>query len=154
MLAGEEKFAEDLASRLGSSIKQAEQALISTKTKALRPYSLSVPQYSALMILSYVPGQTAAQLARASNVTQQTMAVIISTLEKRGLVQRAVSPVHSKVLSNTLTDEGLHLVRQADQAARGVEARLSAEFSEQEEALFRSFFERAISTLHRDPLNE
>ena len=82
------EFESELASRLGSYIKRAEQALMAEKTRVLRQYGLTVAQYSALMLLDYVPEASAAQLSRACMVTPQTMATILGNLEQKALVTR------------------------------------------------------------------
>jgi DNA-binding MarR family transcriptional regulator len=104
--AGEAAFARELESRLGTYIKQAEQALMAAKSSALRPFELTVPQYAALMAIKFVPGQSATQLARVAGVTQQTMASTLSTLEARELITRRTSNVHAKVKTVHLTESG------------------------------------------------
>ena len=63
----------DPADRLGLAIKRAELVLIAAKTHALRPFGLTVPQYSALLFLAHEPGLSAAALARRALVTPQSM---------------------------------------------------------------------------------
>lgn len=145
--SGADQFAAEMRWRLGTFIKQAEQALIGEKTRALRPFDLTVPQYAAMMALSYVPGQSAAQLARTALVSPQTMATILTNLASKGLVSRSPSAVHSKVLVTELTPAGQALAERADAAARAVEARLSAAFGTQEQDQLRRLLERAIDAL-------
>lgn len=142
-----DEFAREMQRRLGTFIKQAEQALIGEKTRALRPFDLTVPQYAAMVALAYVPGQSAAQLARTALVSPQTMATILTNLESKGLISRSASAVHSKVLVTELTPAGQALVERADAAAQAVEARLSATFGPQEQDQLRRLLERAIDAL-------
>lgn len=46
------------ADRLGHVIKRAEQALIARKTRVLRAFDLTVPQYAALLLLSGTDGMS------------------------------------------------------------------------------------------------
>jgi len=118
---GQEAYLAETRSRIGSSIKRAEQAMMAVKSKVLREYDLSVAQYAAMTSLYYVPGQSAAQLARAAAVTPQTMATILARLDAKSLITRVPSEIHSRVNIVTLTDAGEELVVQADEKVRAVE---------------------------------
>lgn len=148
--AGDEAFTSEMGRRLGTWIKQAEQALMAEKARVLRPFELTVPQYAAMNALYYVPGQSAAQLARTALVSPQTMATILTNLESKGLISRTPSAIHSKVLVTKLTPAGEALTKVADAAARGVEMRLAATFSDEDRAELQGLLERAIGVL-RDP---
>ena len=104
---------------------------MAVKSKVLREYDLSVAQYAAMISLYYVPGQSAAQLARAAAVTPQTMATILARLDAKSLITRVPSEIHSRVNIVTLTDAGEELVVQADEKVRAVERAMSAEFTSQ-----------------------
>lgn len=137
-------------SRPGHAIKRAEQALMSQKSEALRPFDLTVPQYAALMVLYFSPGASGAQLARACVVTPQTMATVLANLESKGLIERTPSSVHHKVLVTKLTRTGRALVKKADVQAKAVEDRVAAAFSPQEQELLRELLERAVKALSED----
>ena len=134
--------------RLGHTIKRAEQALISRKSRVLREFGLTVPQYAVLLLLSASDGMSAAQLARECMVTPQTMATVLTNLERSGLIERSLSPLHQKVTVNSISDEGRSLVARADQAALRVEGGLAAEFTEEELSALGDLLERAIATLN------
>lgn len=150
---GEDAFAADLTARLGSHLKQAEQALIAAKSEALRPFELSVAQYAVLVALYYMPGQSSAQLARSAAVTPQTMSSILAKLEDKRLVERTPSKLHAKVLVTRLSPDGEALVLRADEEARAVEQRLSDAFTEDERSQLRALLSRATSAL-RDSESE
>ncbi|MEY9877220.1 DNA-binding MarR family transcriptional regulator [Streptacidiphilus sp. MAP12-33] len=133
--------------RLGQVIKRAEQALITEKSKALRQFGLTVPQYAALMILARSGGASGATVARECMVTPQTMSTILNNLEQKGLIERETSHLHAKVLVAKLSRSGRALTRKADKAALEVEQRLSSEFSETEESQLRELLERAVKAL-------
>ncbi|MDI9886797.1 MarR family transcriptional regulator [Streptomyces sp. HNM0645] len=135
--------------RLGNTIKRAEQALIARKTQALRQFDLTVPQYSVLLLLSLFPGgMSAAQLARESMVTPQTMSTVLANLEKHGLMEREPSQLHQKVIVNKLTRAGRAVLKRADKEAVRVEDGLRAEFTPEEFEQFENYLERAIKTLN------
>ncbi|MFD4258435.1 MarR family transcriptional regulator [Streptomyces sp. NBC_01723] len=135
------------AGRLGHTIKRAEQALIGRKTDVLREFGLTVPQYSVLLLLSVSDGMSAAQLARECMVTPQTMATVLTNLEKADLVFREPSELHQKVVVNRATRAGRAIAKQADKAALRVEASLGAEFTPEERARFEEYLERTIAVL-------
>ncbi|MFC8506969.1 MarR family winged helix-turn-helix transcriptional regulator [Streptomyces sp. NPDC057411] len=135
------------AGRLGHTIKRAEQALIGCKTDVLREYGLTVPQYSVLLLLSVSDGMSAAQLARECMVTPQTMATVLTNLEKADLVFREPSELHQKVVVNRATRAGRAIAKKADKAALAVEGALGAEFTPEERAQFEEYLERSITVL-------
>ena len=137
----------EFASRVGHAIKRAEQALITAKSAALREFNLTVPQYTVLLAVSYLPGSSGAQLARICQVTPQTMTTVLSNLETKGLVTRTQSSVHQKVLVTTLTQSGRALLRKADVRDRSVEQRLDQAFDPAERAMFVELLDRAIQAL-------
>ncbi|MEV5143600.1 MarR family transcriptional regulator [Streptomyces sp. NPDC052727] len=137
-----------VANRLGNTIKRAEQALISRKTQVLRQFDLTVPRYSVLLLLSLFPGgMSAAQLARESMVTPQTMSTVLANLEKRGWMEREPSQLHQKVIVNKLTKAGRAVLKKADKEALRVEDELRAAFTAAELEQFEDYLERAIRTL-------
>ncbi|PRX20049.1 DNA-binding MarR family transcriptional regulator [Actinoplanes italicus] len=133
--------------RLGLVIKRAEQALIARKTAVLREFGLTVPQYAALLLLSANDGMSAAQLARESLVTPQTMATVLTNLEAKGLIARDPSPLHQKVVVNRVTPAGAALLEKADAAALRVERSLAAAYTGTEREQLAALLERAITTL-------
>jgi DNA-binding MarR family transcriptional regulator len=149
--SGSAAFDAELATRLGSFIKRAEQALMAEKTRVLRGHGLTVAQYSVLMMLRYVPEASAAQLSRACLVTPQTMATILGNLEQKGLVSREPSPLHLRVVSTRLTDTGAVVAEKADAAAKDVERRLGSRFTEAERAQLMALLERATAVLQQAP---
>jgi DNA-binding MarR family transcriptional regulator len=133
--------------RLGGLIKLAEQALTSARAGALREFDLTVPQYAAMVALSQLPGASGAQLARVCAVAPQTMAIVLTNLEAKGLVRRTRSSVHQRVLVTTLTRSGQVLVRRADIRANAIEDRLANAFDEAEQAALAELLERAVTVL-------
>jgi len=142
----EERITALVNRRLGSWLRQAEQALMAEKSRVLKPLGLSVPQYAALHALSVAP-LSGAQLARVCCVTPQSMASMLATLESRELVERTPSEVHGMVLIATLTPAGRALFEQGDAVALAVESRLSAAFSSTEDEQLREMLGRGIRAL-------
>ncbi|WP_326568613.1 MarR family transcriptional regulator [Amycolatopsis rhabdoformis] len=142
----EERITDSLEPRLGTHLKRAEQALMAEKNRVLKPFGLSVPQYSVLYALSMSP-LSGAQLARVCCVTPQSMTSLLSTMESKKLVERTPSDVHAQVLIARLTRSGHATFRKANEAALAVEARLSAAFGPDEDKTLRELLQRAVTTL-------
>ncbi|MBB1571534.1 MAG: MarR family transcriptional regulator [Propionibacterium sp.] len=143
MQVGRERLEANVSVRLGSGIKRVEQVLMAEKARALRDFDLTVPQYATLLALSYVPGQSAAQLARAALVSPQTMATILNNLEAKKLITRDVSSLHARVLVCELTDAGRELAAKADRVACAIEDDLRSAFTPAEFDRFREYLSRA-----------
>ncbi len=142
---------DELDRRIGTRIKRAEQLLMATKARALKPFDITVPQYATLLYLRYVPAASAAQLARASLVSPQTMATILGNLEGKGLVERTASLFHQKVLETRLTEAGRQVVDEADLAARAIEDRMLDAVTADEAAQLKSLLDRVMAAIDEAP---
>lgn len=133
--------------RVGLHIKRVEQVLMAAKSAVLRPLGLTVPQYSALLLLSQNAGMSAAALARACLVSPQTIATVLGNLEGKSLVERRSHRWHRNVLELQLTDEGQRLLARADAEASAIEQNIAEEFSTAERAQLVSMLDRASRRL-------
>jgi DNA-binding MarR family transcriptional regulator len=107
---------------LGYKLKKTQHALRLHMDAALKSLDLTTPQYSVLAQLELKPGASNAALARSAFITAQSMHGIISTLEKRGFIQRS-SP-HGRIIGIELTLQGFDMVKQAHDVIRDVESRM------------------------------
>jgi len=112
------------ADDLGYVIKRAQQALRNAIDLALADLGLTTAQYAALYNLGRHPRASSAELARLSFVTPQTMVRIVSGLERAGLVRRAPSPTHRRVLQARLTSKGASVLRQAQERVDAIHAHM------------------------------
>ncbi|MFF5535989.1 MarR family winged helix-turn-helix transcriptional regulator [Streptomyces cinerochromogenes] len=133
--------------RLGSHLKQAEQALAATKTAVLKPTGVTVAQYAALLHLAEKPGISAAALARLCGVTPPTMNTVLKNLQDRGLIARTPHEWHRNVLETRLTDEGRTVLADADARAVRVERALAAEFTDEERSALTQLLARCVKVL-------
>src|SRR5262249_25583601 len=135
--------------RLGMLVKRAEQAMIRTKSVALKSVGLTPAQYVALVELEQQPGITAASLARACLVTPQAMMILLKSMDQQGLIRRSAHPRHPNVLELHMTDVGLEALREARERVDPIEQRVFAAFSAKETAAFREFLSRFIEAFER-----
>src|SRR5258708_5224900 len=100
--------------RLGHMVKSLEQELSGATDAALRPMGLTVPQYSALLVIAETPGISGAELARQCLVTPQTMTTVLGNLTVKGLIERRTVPGQARAMETTITRSGKTLLAPAD----------------------------------------
>jgi DNA-binding MarR family transcriptional regulator len=120
--------------RLGYVVKLAQHALRTKLDEELRALDLSTAKFSALSALLHSDELSAADLARAGFVRPQTMADIVKSLERDGLLERRPHPVHGRIQILRLTDDGRAAAARADRRVREVEARMAEPLSDSERA--------------------
>ena len=107
-------------------IKQVELAVRARLDSLLRPAGLTALQYTALTVLERHPDLSAAQLARNSFVTNQSMADMITALEGRGLIERHRDQADRRRLVVALTAAGRHLLDDYRDRVAALEAEMVA----------------------------
>ena len=108
----------------GYLLRQLIHAFHTTQEQGLRPYGLNSPQFGALFVLDHEPGLSSADLARAMGVTPQAANLLVTAMEREGLVRREPHPTHKRVLETYPTDEGLRRMRAAKAFIGDLEERL------------------------------
>lgn len=131
-------------------VKRAEQAMVRTKSAALKSVGVSPSQYVALHELDRQPGITAATLARACLVTPQAMMILLKTMEQQGLITRLSHPRHPNVLELHLTDVGREALLAAHERVDPIERRVFGVFSPKDEAAFRALLSRFIEAFEQE----
>lgn len=114
----------DLDTSLGYLLKEASSALRVAMEEVLRPFGMSITQYSCLELLAQRPGLSNSELARGAFVTRQSMNVLLQAMEREGLVTRPEQPPVGKALPARLTARGRERLASASAAVRGVESRM------------------------------
>ncbi|AEE44425.1 regulatory protein MarR [Cellulomonas fimi ATCC 484] len=115
-----------LDTSIGYVLKRAAAALRASMDVALRPLSLSVPQYSCLELLGQRPGLSAAELARGAFVTRQSMHAVLHGLEQRGLLARPATARRGRAMPSELTPAGRELLTAASRVVAEVERTMVA----------------------------
>jgi DNA-binding MarR family transcriptional regulator len=87
-------------------VGRVNQGIRREMSARLATWNLSVAEYTTLTVLAARPGLSNAQLARRALVTPQSMIELLSKLEARALVTRAIDPAHNRILRAELTDHG------------------------------------------------
>lgn len=115
-----------LETSVGLALKRAAAALRSAMDAALRPLSLTVPQYACLEQLGAHPGLSGSELARNVFVTRQSMHALLRGLEDRGLLTRPESAPYGRALPTELTPAGRAALESASTVVAAVERSMVA----------------------------
>ncbi|ANS69913.1 transcriptional regulator [Streptomyces lincolnensis] len=105
-------------------VKQVELVVRSHLDELVKPSGITALQYTALTVLERHDGLSAAQLARDSFVTAQSIADLVRSLENRGLVRRERNPRNRRELLILLTDAGRALLAEHEGPVRELEERM------------------------------
>jgi len=119
------------------AVKQVELAVRSKLDAIVKPSKITALQYTALTVLERNDGISAAQLARNSFITAQSMADLVGTLQRRGFIDRRKDPTNGRRLLITLTDEGRALLAHHEAEVRKLEERMLNGMSSREIATLR-----------------
>ncbi|HVV13425.1 MarR family winged helix-turn-helix transcriptional regulator [Amycolatopsis sp.] len=114
----------DVRGRIGYLVKQAQQAFHRAAEERLRPLGLSMSQYAVLRALADAPGAPAAELARRTFVTRQSLRDVLNGLRKAGLATVAERPTSGRALPVALTAEGQARLAEADRVVFDVDERM------------------------------
>ncbi|MDK1471881.1 MarR family transcriptional regulator [Streptomyces sp. 549] len=106
------------------AVKQVELAARAHIDELVKPAGITALQYTALTVLRRRDGLSSAQLARNSFVTAQSMADMVTAVERRGLISRRRDPDNRRVLLISLTDTGRELLAAFDEAVDALEERM------------------------------
>ena len=92
--------------RVAYLVYRVERRLRTRIDAAVSTVGVTTPEYVTLSVLRERDGLSNAQLARWAFVTPQAMNLVISALERRGLVRRRPDPRHRRVLRTSVTPTG------------------------------------------------
>lgn len=88
----------------------------------MRAHGVTTTEYVTLSVLRQREGMSSAELARWAFVTPQAMNLVVSALERRGLVRRRSDPLHRRVLRTTVTAKGFDVLEHCDRSMNVIEA--------------------------------
>ncbi|WP_046733912.1 MarR family winged helix-turn-helix transcriptional regulator [Streptomyces humi] len=128
-------------------VKQVELVVRSRLDELVKPAGITALQYTALTVLERHDGLSAAQLARDSFVTAQSMADLVRSLESRGLVRRERNPRNRRELLILLTDAGRELLAGVAGQVRELEERMVRDLTAHQEEQFRQALGKAWHAL-------
>jgi DNA-binding MarR family transcriptional regulator len=92
--------------------------------RALAPHEITPAQFVALEYLQHEPGLSGADIARLERLTAPTTSVILSNLERKGLVARKPRAAGGRAQHLELTSAGLQKFADASAAVTNERKRL------------------------------
>ncbi|GAB7106264.1 MarR family winged helix-turn-helix transcriptional regulator [Streptomyces phaeofaciens JCM 4814] len=128
-------------------VKQVELVVRSRLDELVKPSGITALQYTALTVLERHDGLSAAQLARDSFVTAQSIADLVRSLQTRGLIRRERNPHNRRELLILLTEEGRALLELCAGPVRELEERMVRELTAHQTEQFRTALTRAWQAL-------
>ena len=131
--------------------KRLELVIRARLDEMLRGSGVTTLQYTALTVLEHRDGVSAAQLARDSFVTPQSMADMLRALERRDLIRRAANPESRRELLVHLTDPGRRLLAEHAAGVAAIESRMTAGLADTETDALRATLGRAWTNLREEP---
>jgi len=111
-------------------------------------------QIPVLKLLKEKDGRSQKELAQLMHVKPPTIHVMIQRLEKAEMVCRRQDEMDQRVSRIYLTERGRELLAQAMETIRENEKVLFGNFSEEELALIRSFFQKILVNIEELPGTE
>ncbi|GHB78250.1 MarR family transcriptional regulator [Streptomyces umbrinus] len=128
-------------------VKQVELVVRSRLDELLKPTGITALQYTSLTVLERHDGLSAAQLARDSFVTAQSVADVIRSLETRGLVRRERNPRNRRELLILLTESGRDVLARHAEPVRELEERMVRDLTAHQTVQFRQALSKAWQSL-------
>lgn len=128
-------------------VKQVELVVRAHLEELLKPTGITALQYTSLTVLERHDGLSAAQLARDSFVTAQSVADVIRALETRGLVRRERNPRSRRELLILLTESGRDLLARHAEPVRKLEDRMVRDLTAHQTDQFRQALSKARQSL-------
>ncbi|MBI1328379.1 MAG: MarR family transcriptional regulator [Alphaproteobacteria bacterium] len=110
-------------------LRQASSAVRLALDRALAAEGMTYPQSSALTMIRAYDAISAADLARLTMLTPQTINVIVKALEARGAIVKHPDPVHGRILRLVITEEGRALQKRCRARTAPIESNLRARMS-------------------------
>ncbi|MFJ8630536.1 MarR family winged helix-turn-helix transcriptional regulator [Streptomyces sp. NPDC093568] len=128
-------------------VKQVELVVRSHLDELVKPSGITALQYTALTVLQRHDGLSAAQLARDSFVTAQSIADLVRSLERGGLVRRERNPDNRRELLILLTAPARELLARYEAPVRELEERMVRDLTAHQTEQFRQALSKAWHAL-------
>ncbi len=136
---------------LGYLLYRVMSVLRPEVTAELGPTGLGLPEFVCLRILSMMPGQSSAELARNTHVSPQAMNLVLRGLQDMGAVTRPATVSSGRALPARLTSKGRTLLKRAEAAVHVADERLLARLTPAERREFKRLL-HAVGSQAIDPV--
>ncbi|MBO4257457.1 MarR family winged helix-turn-helix transcriptional regulator [Streptomyces griseorubiginosus] len=131
---------------------QFSQIVAGRLERALRAEELTLAQHNALQQAARTPGVSAAEIARRSGITAQSMGAAVSQLVERGLLRREPHPTSRRSMCLYATDEGLSAAARAASIAARIEADTTSPLGTDDKETIHRLLHHLVEQLNPDAL--
>jgi DNA-binding MarR family transcriptional regulator len=131
------------------AVKQVELAVRAHLDDLLKPSGVTALQYTALTVLEHGGEVSAAQLARNSFVTAQSMADMVRALTSKGLITRSRDETDRKRLLISLTAEGRRFLDDVRDAVHELDQRMTGSLTSRQREALRSSLNECRAALQQ-----
>ena len=111
-----------LETLMGYNARRAALAIIGVFLKRMAVYELRPVDFSVLSLITHNSGITSRQLCTALGILPPNLVGMVNQLEKRGLITREPHPSDGRAVGLHLSSKGAHLMAQAEETAKELEA--------------------------------
>lgn len=103
-------------------IKRIETEVTAKMNKALTEYDVTLSQFTVLNFVNDNPNDlSSAQLSRRFSMTPQSMNEVVTTLQRKELIEKNIDADNKRILRISLTDKGLDILKQCNEKIDAVE---------------------------------
>jgi DNA-binding MarR family transcriptional regulator len=120
-------------------LRQANASVRLALDRALAKEHMTYPLQSALTMIRAYEAVSAADLARLTMLTPQTINEIVRTLVRRGAIRKEPDPVNGRILRLIITDDGLALNRRCRALTGPIQTALKAKMKAGAEGAIRQW---------------
>ncbi|MFF9808260.1 MarR family winged helix-turn-helix transcriptional regulator [Streptomyces coeruleorubidus] len=131
---------------------QFSQIVASRLEKALRAEELTLAQHNALQQAARTPGVSAAEIARRSGITAQSIGAAVSQLVERGLLRREPHPTSRRSMRLFATGEGHSAAARAASIAGRIEAETTSPLGTDDKDTIHRLLYHLVEQLNPDAL--
>jgi DNA-binding MarR family transcriptional regulator len=125
-------------------LKQAFYYSLTTINEAMSAHGVSTAQIGVLRQLANEPGLSGAELARRLLISPQGVQAALTSLERRGLVERKKDPQHGRILQCYLTGEGRGVAATVVSSALSAHEQVFGVLNAQEQETLRELLGRVV----------
>lgn len=132
-------------------IKRLETEVTANMIKILGAYDITPSQF---IILNFVGDNetdlSSAQLSRRFLMTPQSMNEVVTTLQRKDLLERNTDPNHKRILRITLTDKGKEVLEICNAAMDVFEEKLLKKLKAKEKEVFRGSIGKILGNIKEE----
>lgn len=140
------------STRMGYLAWQVVHVMGTRLERALRSLDLTAAQHNALQHVVWSPGISAAEVARRTGFTPQSMGAAVNALVDRGLLARREHPSSRRTVQLTITVSGATLAERARSVVERLDEEALAVLAPAERAVVHSLLFRMLAELNPDAL--